>query len=143
MMPRRGFTLLELLLVLVVVGIMAAMAAPLYAEQGRKVRRSQARFALLELLAQQERHRQQHHSYAAFSAASSGPWRWWLGDLPATSSHELDAQACPGMAIAACVVVRARPGTARVDTSFADPECGTLTLDSMGRQGADGPRCWP
>ena len=41
--------------------------------------------------------------------------------------------------------LRARPGTASVDARFTDPECGTLTLDSRGAQGASGTssRCWP
>ena len=63
-------------------------------------------------------------------------------------NHELDAHACPDSALDECVEVRARPGTARVDARFRDPDCGVLTLDSTGRQGAQAAagsnlRCWP
>ena len=60
-------------------------------------------------------------------------------------------QLARSQAIAACIVLRARPGTANVNAAFADPECGTLTLASTGAQGASGAsgssgastRCWP
>lgn len=142
-----GFTLIELLVVLVLASVLAAVALPLYGEQARKARRTQAQLALLELMARQEQHRMVHGQYAAFSATSNTPqWRWWVGDSAAHSSHELDGQACAGHTLASCIVLSARPGTARVNAAFADPDCGTLTLDSRGQQGADSAssrRCWP
>lgn len=144
---RAGFSLTELLVVLALASILAAVATPLYADQVRKARRTQAQLALLELMARQEQHRSVHGAYAAFSAISNSvQWDWWVGDSAARSSHELDAQACPGQGLASCVLLRAQPGTARVNADYADPDCGVLTLDSRGEQGATGAnieRCWP
>lgn len=150
-MMRRagGFTLIELLAVLAILGILTALTYPSYAHQIVKMRRVEAQLALLDLMQRQEQFRALHHTYVAFSLASPDPdtrqFQVWLGNSAATSAYELDGVACPERAISDCIVLRARPGTVNVNRQFADPECGTLTLDSTGAQGARDPllRCWP
>ena len=144
-----GFTLIELLAVLAILGILTSVAYPSYTRQIVKARRVETQLALLDVMQRQEQYRAQHHSYMPFSMDASDPdarhFRTWLGNSVAASAYELDGDACPGQPIAACILLRARPGTANVNRAFADPECGTLTLDSTGAQGASGPspRCWP
>jgi len=146
---KRGFTLIELMAVLAILGILAALAYPSYARQMVKARRIEAQLALLDLLQRQEQYRALHHTYRAFSVDAGGddpgPFPNWTGTSAATSAYELDGYACPDRDIAHCIELRARPGTPQVDTGFADPDCGVLTLDSTGRQTASGPsaRCWP
>jgi len=144
----RGFTLVELMVVLAVLGILAALAYPSYTGQMIRARRLEAQLALLDLMQRQEQYRALHHSYVAFSVDAGDdavPFPTWTSDSAATSAYELDGYACPERDIAHCIELRARPGTPQVDAGFADPDCGELTLDSTGRQTASGPspRCWP
>jgi type IV pilus assembly protein PilE len=136
-----------LLIVLAIVAILGALAYPSCAGYIVRTRRTEGQVALVEAMQRQERHRLQHNTYVAFSAEDPGTagFTWWSGAAASASAYELDAHACTGRDIAECVEIRARPGTARVDSRFRDPGCGVLTLDSNGRQGAEGTeaRCWP
>ncbi|MFN3792479.1 type IV pilin protein [Massilia sp.] len=149
MKRRCGFTLVELLVVLAIVAILAAIAYPGYARHVVKARRVEAQLALVDAMQRQEQYRALHHTYVAFSIASpdadGSQFRWWLGATARDSAYELDGRACEGQAISQCIELRARPGTANVDTGFSDPDCGDLSLDSTGAQGASGGgrRCWP
>lgn len=144
-----GFTLVELMIVLAIVAILAAIAYPGYARHLVKTRRVEAQLALVDAMQRQEQYRAQHHTYLAFSSSTDDPdaagFRWWLGGRAAGSAYELDGYACEGEDIDQCIELRARPGTANVDPRFSDPDCGVLTFDSRGAQGAsgNGPRCWP
>jgi type IV pilus assembly protein PilE len=137
----------ELMIVLAIVCILGALAYPNYAGYVVRTRRTEGQVALIDAMQRQERYRLQHHTYVAFSADEPGTdgFTWWSGAQASASAYELDAYACPGRGIGECVEIRARPGTARVDRRFRDPDCGALTLDSTGRQGAQHPeaRCWP
>jgi type IV pilus assembly protein PilE len=146
---RAGFTLIEVLIVMAIFAILGALAYPHFAGALVRTKRTEGQVALIEALQRQERYHSQHNSYLAFSADAEDEeaqgMQWWSGATPASSAYELDAHACPGQTLAACVEIRARPGTERVDARFRDPDCGALTLDSVGRQGAQGTaaRCWP
>ena len=63
MRKNRGFTLLELMIVITVVAILAAVAYPLYTDQIRKGRRSEARQALSDLALRQEKWRSYNTTY--------------------------------------------------------------------------------
>ena len=55
MLREKGFTLIELMIVVAIVGILAAIAYPSYQEQVMKSRRSDAHSLLLDVAARQER----------------------------------------------------------------------------------------
>ena len=59
----RGFTLMELMIVVVVVGILAAIALPAYTDQVRKSNRSAAQQFLQDLANRNERYRLDARAY--------------------------------------------------------------------------------
>ncbi|NYE61129.1 type IV pilus assembly protein PilE [Duganella sp. 1224] len=148
-MNRAGFSLVELLVALVILAVLAAQAMPVYQQHIIRTRRGEAQSALLKLMLQQERFHTQHNTYVAFSAASTAPearhFPWWSGASPQSSAYQVEGKACDGELIVECVQIVATPGTAQVDASFRDPDCGVLTLTSTGLRLASGPAtgCWP
>lgn len=62
----RGFTLIELMVVVAIVAILAAVAYPSYEDSIRKSRRGQAQADLVELATQAERFHTVNNTYAGF-----------------------------------------------------------------------------
>lgn len=149
MKRTEGFSLVEIMIVLAIVGILASVAYPGYASYIARSRRIEGQMALLDILQQQERFYSLHNTYVEFSADSTDPdaqrIKWWSGGEATGSAYELHGQACPNRDISECIEVRAVPGTTRVDAKFKDKECGTLTMNSIGQRGPSGGsvRCWP
>lgn len=143
-----GFTLVELVIVMAIILVLAAVAYPAYAGYITKTRRVEGQIALMEAIQQQERFYTRNNTYIEFSSGSTDVeerrFKWWSGSTAAGSAYELRARACPGRALTECVEVQAMPGTALVDAKFRDADCQTLTLNSAGEQTASGPlqRCW-
>ncbi len=141
-----GFTLIELMIVVAVIGILSAIAIPSYQDSIRKGKRAEARTALSELLLQQERYMTQTNTYLAFSnsagmttpAGASTTFKVFSGDSLAKTSYYLSADACSSSAITECVRLTATP-------VIADPEAGNLQILSSGSKTCTGTNtsvCW-
>ncbi|HTL15526.1 MAG TPA: type IV pilin protein [Thermomonas sp.] len=65
MRTQRGFTLIELMIVVVVIAVLAAIAIPNYLEQSRKGRRAEASRAIGEYQLALERWRAENPTYGA------------------------------------------------------------------------------
>ncbi len=139
-----GGTLLGMLVALAIIGILSAVAMPVWSEAVIRMRRSEAQAALQELMQQQERHFTRFNSYVAFSAGTDSEYRWWSGRSASSSAYELEGKACDGQQIRDCVQLVATPGTPKVDSRFRDPQCERLILTSSGLHLATGPsrNCW-
>ncbi len=79
--PAKGFTLVELMIAVAVIGILAAIALPAYQQYVREARRSEGQAVLLEIQQLQERHRINSPTYATSTAGLSS-----VGPVP-TSDH--------------------------------------------------------
>lgn len=64
---QRGFTLIDLLIGVAVIGVLSTVAYPAFSSTVSKSRRSDALVALMKLQLAQERHRADHPTYADFS----------------------------------------------------------------------------
>lgn len=62
---RDGFTLIELMIVVVVIGILAAIAIPKFSQVSLRAKEAEAEPILKQVYTLQERHRQKHDAYAA------------------------------------------------------------------------------
>ena len=64
----RGFSLIELMIVVTILSILLGLALPRYGDHLDKARRNDGRGALLELSAQQERHHFEQNQYSGLMA---------------------------------------------------------------------------
>ena len=148
-MKSAGFSLIELLVVLVIMAVLGAAAMPSWQQQVIRTKRGEAQSALLKLMMQQERFHTQNNRYIAFSAgitdAEARHFQWWSGASAPVSAYEIEGKACDGELIEQCVQLIAMPGTGQVDGKFRDDKCDKLTLTSNGLRTASGSAtgCWP
>lgn len=117
---QSGFTLIEMVIVVTLIGILVMIAVPAYQDSVTKARRTDGQTALMEAMARQERFFTENNTYTTN-----------LADLPyGTTSAEgyytLTATACGG-GIASCVLLTATPGAAQASD-------GALTLNSRGQK---------
>jgi type IV pilus assembly protein PilE len=135
----RGFTLLELLLVLVLVAILAALALPAFRQQSLRVHRSEAMTALLQLQLAEEKYYLRHGAYTGniFSAPPAG-----LGLSASASGRYLLSVALA--ADAQSFIASATPAPS--GGQEADHECFAFSINARGRRAVSGTRdaryCW-
>ena len=128
MNKQQGFTLVELLITIAIVGILAAIALPSYTNYVKKTRRSMAAACL-----------QENAQYLE---------RWYTSKM---TYVDATAQVCateiqPFYDVAINVTgARTYTATATPKGAQAGETCGTLTLDDKGARTASGgttSKCW-
>jgi type IV pilus assembly protein PilE len=137
----HGFTLVELMVTVAIVGILAAVAYPLYTAFVAKGNRAEGRAAVMKMLQDQERFFTQRNTYIELTTAEGAQLKNFSGDSRATSKYFISTAACTGSTISQCVLVTAVP-----QFRGGDPEVGSLTGTSAGARGCTGSKpqlCWP
>jgi type IV pilus assembly protein PilE len=133
----RGFTLIELMIVVAIVGIVAAFAYPSYREQVIKSRRAEGMGELLELADRMERFFSDRGTYVGATLGNAA-----TDIYPATTEKGHYALAIPTQTAIAFSVTAAPLGQQLAD----DTKCGTFSITSLGVKGITGTasleNCW-
>lgn len=126
----RGFTLVELMITVTIIGILAAIVYPSYQEYVLRGNRSEGMAFLNDAAARQERFLSQNNTYAdaaaklGYSSSSSPTGLYTLG-VSATAATAYSLTAVP---------------------TRTDAKCGTLSLNQAGTKGKTGTAavadCW-
>jgi type IV pilus assembly protein PilE len=137
-MHQRGFTLVEIMVVLAIVMTLAAIAMPSYTENINRSKRAEAKAQLLEAAQFMQRFYSQNDSYAQTRAGVAVAVPDALARVPRTaaegSQNYTISLATPGPTTAT-FTLQAAP---RVGGSMAGDKCGTYTLTQAGQRGVSG-----
>jgi len=130
-----GFTLIELMITVVVIGILASIAVPSYMQYMERGKRAEGKAALEAAAQMMERSFSINNTYPSTLAAAG------ISSFTESRRYALAAPTPgPSGSLATSFVLSATP------SGWTDPRCGTLTLSSTGVRGSSGTSsvsdCW-
>ena len=145
-----GFTLIELMVVVVITAILASIAVPAYNSSVRKSRRTEAKTALMDLAAREERYFATQNVYSSSPSALA----YGSGALPISVGTYYSITN---------IAVNSAPATATTPPTFQvqiqpsagspqlqDTSCQTFQVDQTGKQSSldntssdSSTTCWP
>lgn len=125
MTNSKGFTLIEVMIVVAIIGILAAIAYPSYDEYIKRGNRTEGQAFLQDVAARQERYFSQNNEYADTAAKLN------VSTGSETGKYTLTIATSDGYTLTAT-------------QQFNDTKCGNLTLNALGVKGAGGSvdECW-
>ena len=135
----RGFTLIELMIVVGIIAVLVAIAYPMYGDAVRKGKRGQAKADVVELMQRAERFRTVNGTYDGFWASvTSDTYLVSPKAGEGTEAYRIE----PSAVTATTLTLTATPQGAQT----ADTRCMSLSLTAAGSKGETGTGtvadCW-
>jgi type IV pilus assembly protein PilE len=137
MNKKRGFTLIELMIVVAIIAILAAIAYPSYQGAIRDSRRGMAQADLVELASDLERYYTTNNSYTGGGGllTTGGPlFQFNVSPQEGDTAFYNLSVAIPSSTAFTLIAIPTGPQVGDF--------CGTMTLDSTGKVSAAVPGCW-
>jgi type IV pilus assembly protein PilE len=124
MLKFRGITLIELMIVVAIVGILAAIAYPSYRDQILKSNRADAKMLMMQNAQDLERCYTRTNTFVGctLTATATTNGRYAFTVAPAASTY---------------VITGTRQGA-----QLSDTQCGDLTLNETGQKAPTTTGCW-
>jgi type IV pilus assembly protein PilE len=129
MRKSKGFTLIELMVAVAVIGILAAVAYPSYMEHVRKTRRVETQTLMMDVVTRQQQRMLDVRSYATT-----------LSDLGVTLPAQIDSAYTLTLTLSAAGAVPAFTLTAAPKGAQARESCGTLSVTNRAVKSPA--QCW-
>ncbi len=144
---QRGFTLIELMIAVAIIGILLRLAYPAYTASVKKSRRADAKTAILDLAQREERYMATSNQYT-----TSAPLLGYASTATVTTASPMNVMTGTAAFYQLAVAVPTSAPTTftitatRTGSQVSDAQCGDFTLTNTGAQAVTGTSsasdCW-
>lgn len=137
---QHGFTLIEILIVVAILGVLASIALPAYQNSVLRSGRAEAKSELLQVASDLERYFSNFNTYIDDALPLNTPAVADRDRTTVNGLYVISVAACGSGAIGNCFIATATPQGAQTGDT-----CTTLTITNTGVRGATGAtvdECW-
>lgn len=129
-MENKGFTLIELMIAVAIIGFLAAIAYPSYLEFTKKTRRAEGAATVMEAMQVTERHFSQTGVYAGAPIPDRSPQ---------SGSQVYNIELADGDAKDGGYLITA---TAVNGSLLEGDDCAVISINALGLREPNDPKCW-